>query len=243
MRLQRLEAVGRHAAAVVREDPIEGGGGKLLIDNREGKYASCAKAYNAEIEQHWEELGDILVFLHQDIAFDDDVWLRRIETELSATPNQLLGFAGMLKAGRTVSNLRYHRTKEYITRAQVAEKTEVESLDECCFAMTKEMYRKIRFDEKTCHHWHLYAVDFCYDARRRLGAKSYVLPETIYHKEEAGSGLSTDRHFLRSIWRMRCKYRKDYPMINTPCYIMSTQLLLCLMKMGKTMAKLMLGKG
>lgn len=216
------------------------GGGKtkiLLVDNTGHRYASCAQAFNSELRAHWQELDDVLVFLHQDIAFDDDSWMRRIERELAADPNQLLGFAGMPRTGRTVSNLRYRQTGEYITTSQASGKTEVESLDECCFAMTKELYRKVGFDEKTCDHWHLYAVDFCYEARRRLGVRSYVLPETVYHKENGSTGLNTDRHFLRGIWRMRRKYHRDCRMIYTPCYITSTRLLPCLMRLSKSMVK------
>ena len=221
------------------------GGGKiktLLIDNTCHKYHSCAEAYNSELQLHQAEVDDILVFLHQDIALDDDKWLQRIEQELTTNPNQLLGFAGMPTARHTVSNLRYHSTGEYITATQLTEKTEVESLDECCFAMTKKMYQQIKFDEKVCDHWHLYAVDFCYDARRRFGTKSYVLPESIYHKEDGSNGLTTDGHFLKTIWKMRQKYRNDYSMIYTPCYIMPTSPLPCIIKLGKTMVKNLLSR-
>lgn len=73
---------------------------------------------------------------------------------------------------------------------QLKEKTEVESLDECCFAMTKKIYNKVRFDEETCSHWHLYAVDFCYEARRKIELKSYVIPELIYHKYDGTSRIN-----------------------------------------------------
>lgn len=223
---------------------VRGGGqiDTLIVDNTGHRYHSCAQAFNSELRAHWDELGDILVFLHQDIAFDDDAWMKRIEAELAADPNQVLGFAGMPKAGRTVSNLRYRQTGEYITATQVAEKTEVESLDECCFAMTRELYGKIGFDEKTCDHWHLYAVDFCYEARRRQGAKSFVLPETLYHKENDSAGLSVDRHFLSAIWKMTRKYRRFTPTIYTPCYITSTHWLQALLRIARTMVKNAVGR-
>ncbi len=71
-----------------------GGYPKLLINNINHKYSSCAEAYNRELQQHDNDLGDILVFLHQDIAFDNDDWLERIKIELQTNPNQILGFAG-----------------------------------------------------------------------------------------------------------------------------------------------------
>lgn len=75
------------------------------------------------MRKHRNELGEILIFLHQDIAFDDNIWLERIVRELADNPNQILGFAGMPKAGRTISNMRYLKTKQLITRTQLKEKT------------------------------------------------------------------------------------------------------------------------
>lgn len=225
------------------------GGGKLtrlpnalLIDNTSKRYHSCAEAYNTEIRNHVQQLGDILIFVHQDIAFDDDSLQQRIVQELSANPNQILGVAGMPKSGRTISNLRYRRSGKYITNTQLNEKTEVESVDECCFAMTKKLCLQLMFDERTCSHWHLYAVDFCYDAQRRFGVKSYVLPESIYHKMNGTSGLTTDLQFLLTIWKMVQKYRKDFGTIYTPCYIVSTRLPYALLKIFRTMIKNILNK-
>jgi len=213
------------------------GGNSVLIDNRLGVYKSCAEAYNLELKKKDEILGDILIFCHQDIAFENKDFILRIINELNDNPNQILGFAGMPANGRTISNLRYLVSKQYITRTQLMVKTEVCSLDECCFAMTKELYKKIRFDEHTCTHWHLYAVDFCYDARRKLGVKSYVLPENIYHKYDGTKGLYTDGKFLYTIWRMTRKYYKDYTMIYTPCYIVSTSFIPCVTKIAKTLVR------
>lgn len=150
-----------------------------------------------------------MIFVHQDIAFDDDRFQQQIVKELSANPNQIFGAAGMPIIGRTISNLKYRRTDKYITATQLDEKTEVESVDECCFAMTKNLCLSLMFDEQTCSHWHLYAVDFCYEARRRFGIKSFVLPENIYHKMDGTSGLTTDYHFLWTIWKMTKRFQSD----------------------------------
>jgi GT2 family glycosyltransferase len=199
--------------------------GNLLIDNTTHFYSSCAKAYNMELDNHPGNPNDILIFLHQDIAFDDDVFLCRIVAELTDNPMQILGFAGMHSDALTRSNLRYFRTKEYIVRTHTDSKCRVESLDECCFAMTRNLFNRIKFDEVTCDHWHLYAVDFCYEARRRLGVESYVLPESIYHKLDGSTGLSTDVHFFSTLIKLRKKYYKDYTSIMTPCFIGSTSII------------------
>lgn len=214
----------------------------LLIDNTKSRYASCAEAYNKEITRHLHEMGDILIFLHQDIAFDNNEFERRIVEELESDPNQIVGFAGMPRSGKTVSNLKYQKTKKYITSTQIREKTEVLSLDECCFAMTKELYLKLRFDERACSHWHLYAVDICYEAKRRFGTTSYVLPETIYHKCDGTSGLFTDHHFLWTMWKLIRKYRHDYTSIYAPCYIVSTKYNAALVRLFRSVINNMIRK-
>lgn len=69
-----------------------------------------------------KSIGDILVFIHQDIAFENREFEKRIVQELTDNPNQILGFAGMTEQGIVVSNLRYLSTKEYITKRQIVEK-------------------------------------------------------------------------------------------------------------------------
>lgn len=206
----------------------------ILIDNRNMKYQSCATAYNREIDNNINTIGDILIFLHQDIAFDDDRFQQRVIYELSENPNQIIGAAGMPTTGRTVSNLKYLYTKDYITATQLEDKTSVMSVDECCFAMTKELYLKLLFDEKTCDSWHLYAVDLCYAARRKFGVESYVLPETIYHKYDGTTGLNTDTSFLWTMWKLTRKYRYNFEIIYSPCYIVATNTIGAISKILRT---------
>ncbi len=207
---------------------------EILVDNRTNSYSSAAKAYNAEIRKHWNEVGDLIIFVHQDVAFDDDAWIRRLisEYENDAGGGGVWGAAGMSALGRTLSNLKYLETKNYITRTQICEKTEVFSVDECCFVIPRKLFTQIQFDEKNCHHWHLYAVDYCYEAKRLLGVCAYVFPETIYHKSRAGAdGLSTDKHFLCTMWRLIRKYRRFVPVIYTPCCIIKTSYPSALLKL------------
>lgn len=183
-----------------------------------------------------------MIFVHQDVAFDDDRFQCSVVNELSINPNQILGAAGMPYSGRTISNLKYRQSGKYITVTQLSEKTEVESVDECCFAMTKDLYLNLMFDERTCSHWHLYAVDICYDARRRLGTKSFVLPQSIFHKMDGTSGLSVDKYFLKTIWKMTRKYSHDFKVIYTPCYIIETYLPKTLIKIFRSTIRNLLSK-
>ena len=204
----------------------------LLIDNTKGRYSSCAEAYNKELLN--KSIGDILVFIHQDIAFENREFEKRIVQELTDNPNQILGFAGMTEQGVVVSNLRYLSTKKYITKRQIVEKTECIAVDECCFAMTADLYKQLKFDEQVCFHWHLYATEICYNAHKQFGTRICVIPEEIYHKKNGSDGLHTDMYYLRTLWRLADKYRADLEEIRTPCYIVSTHPIKFFLKIFRT---------
>lgn len=208
----------------------------ILINSKERGYRSAAQAYNRTIEQHKSELGDILVFCHQDIAFDNTSFLNNIITELSHDPLQILGLAGIRDDGHVVSNLKYHESQTFITRNQLKEKTRVAAVDECCFAMTKDTFHLLHFDERVCNHWHLYAVELCYNARRN-GISSYIIPDEIYHKKNGDGGLYCDKHFLATTWRLTRKYHKEHRYIYAPCYVCSTNIFQAAIKIIRTTIK------
>lgn len=208
----------------------------LYIDNFAHKYKSAAEAYNRTITEHWEQLGEIVLFAHQDIAFDEDLFMKRIVEMMKENDNRIIGVAGMNPSGSTISNLRYRNDGAYITRQRVNNPTRVASLDECLFAVSKKLLSKLKFDEINCFHWHLYAVDMCYEAVRSFGTEIIVIPESIYHKED-DHGLTTDKYFLRTMWKLTRKYRNDFSTIDTPCYHVSTSTLPALMKLSKTCLK------
>ena len=231
----QLETLLKPSLSILQKSGIDFN--TLLIDTKAKGYHSAAEAFNKETKQMQGELGDVLVFLHQDIAFDNASLFQRIAVELQREPNQILGVAGMPESSRTVSNLKYHATHQYITRTQLTEKAEVCSLDECLVAISTSLFQKVRFDEKTCSGWHLYVVDLCYEARRRFGTRSFVLPESIYHKADGQEGLSCDNTFLSTMWRIIKKYKTDYDSIYTPCYIVSTHFPASFIKLSRTFLK------
>ena len=211
----------------------------LLIDNSANKYKSAAEAFNTEYEAHQEELDDILIFLHQDIAFDDTSFFERIAHELSDNKQQIIGAAGMNKKGSVCSNLKYRDNNEYIVKQQINAKESVESVDECCFAIPKELFKRLKFDVKTCDHWHLYGVDYCYSAKDD-GILSYVIPESLYHKHNDTGGLITDLHFLRTMWKLVRKHGKKHSIIYAPCYIIETRIDKAFSKLMRTAVKKLL---
>ena len=209
----------------------------FLIDSKEQNFKSAAEAYNRTLRDKWEEIGDIIIFLHQDIAFDNIDFINHIKEEFTNKPLQIIGFAGITDKGIVYSNLKYYNTKEYITRNQLTEdKIEVGSIDECCFATTKQVLKEIGFDEKCCSHWHLYAVDLCYNAKRK-NIVSFIISDVIYHKEDGRDGLYTDYHFLKTMWKMVLKYRNDFTTIYAPCYICTTNPFKAFIRLARTAIK------
>lgn len=194
-----------------------------LIDTKSKGYTSAAQAYNREVGIHQGDLKDILIFCHQDISFPDSKLLECIYDELTSDESQILGVAGMPIVGTPVSNLRYKSDGSFITKCQISGKTPVVSLDECLIALSKDLFINLWFDEKHLRHWHLYAVDLCYNAWLNHGIASFVLPQSIFHKDTAENGQQTDNVFLNELNAIACKYQGHTDIIRTPCYILPTR--------------------
>lgn len=211
----------------------------LLIDNNKKKYKSAAEAYNKEISK---VKGDIIIFLHQDVILDDTQFLAKVINIFEENPNIILGLAGIKKNGKVYSNLRYYKTKEYITTQRVEKNLEeVESIDECFVAIKKNNFDKLKFDEEVCDGWHLYAVELCYAAKTsEMNIKTMVAPLYAYHKMLPGKRVTRD--FLKGINKVCEKYKKTEEQIYAPCYILRTGFPKKHLKLLKTYIKLFLKK-
>lgn len=209
----------------------------ILIDNRSNLHSSAAQAYNFIVEKYIDVLGDILVFLHQDIMLDDNFFLT-IKREFVTCNNQILGLAGIDETGTVFSNLKYAKENNYITLNQISLKKAVKSVDECCFCISKNMLKFARFDEETCANWHLYAVDLCYHCNLYHNTEIYALPAlNCFHKYDGKNGLFTDLSFLVTMFNIARKYKKYCKEIYAPCYICKTNLFYLCIKLLKTMTK------
>ena len=176
----------------------------FLMDNTQGKYNSAAEALN------WGGLakGKYIVFVHQDVVLDSNSWLENTEKLLDSIPN--LGIAGVAgarssktsKMNEIVTNIKQGTLAENISEcvpncvpAQGMEK--VQTVDECLVIIPKRVFDILRFDEKVCDNWHLYAIDYSLSvAHLELGV--YVSPEPIYH----GSTGIPNKNILHTIFSM-----------------------------------------
>lgn len=194
---------------------IEHEGNIILIDTKEKGYHSAAEAYNKELVLNKDEIADVIIFLHQDIAFLDKQVLDHIVDIINHENNAIVGLAGVVD-NKCCTNLQYKSNGEYIVPSALISKVEkVQTLDECLFCMSKDTYFSVMFDEKVCDHWHLYAADICLTATKKISSPIYVLPDIVYHKFAKG-GLTVDKQFLKTMWRL-CRKHKDIKQICTTC--------------------------
>lgn len=208
----------------------------ILIDTLKENTISAAQGYNRAIER-LSNKTEHLLFLHQDIYLKDPCFLEKTKEYLTNHPNDIIGLTGIKEAGIVLSNLKHKDDESFCVRTQLKDITEVKSLDECCFAINHSLLRKTGFDEYVCNHWHLYAVELCYNARKLHKSRSYVVPLDAYHNYSYTIGLTTNRHFLRSLWRITRKYSSYTQTIYSPCYVISTNFAPALMRIIRTSIK------
>jgi GT2 family glycosyltransferase len=204
----------------------------VLIDNTSHQYSSAASAYNVEINRYYTankySESDILIFCHQDIFFKDCTFIDTVYSLIKNDANQIIGLAGRRKDGVCLSNLKYKKTNNNILSCTLKSPQIVCSLDECCFALSSSLFKKIGgFDDVACFNWHLYAGDLCYAAFFSFSSKIVVIPANVYHKYENGeNSLGVDSFFLRTMWNLILKYRKKTKVLYFTCYVSSTNLLI-----------------
>ncbi len=208
----------------------------LLVDNTNNSYSSVAKAYNSVLSQIE---GDNVLFCHQDFAFKDSSQLRDIEKVLNKNKKAVIGFCGMDSEGKVYSNLMCKGSDEYITKNRVSQTMSVESVDECCFGMSKEWLDLVgNFDEDVCDNWHLYATDYCYRTKIK-GGEVLLLEDECYHKDTKASSSEVTKEYLSSLKKLRKKYKGAYKTIYSPCYLVSTNFLKFNFKVLKTRIRIL----
>lgn len=148
----------------------------VVIDNSNGQY-TIFEAYNLGINL---SKGDLLCFMHEDIAFETQDWGKRVVKIFGANSNLgLLGVAGASYKPSVPSgwsfpeactdtmymNIVQHRkggepssTVYNNPRNEVLSK--VASVDGVWFCTTREVVKNIKFDDSTFNNFHCYDIDF-----------------------------------------------------------------------------------
>lgn len=183
----------------------------ILLDNRANRFTSAASALNYGAEK---AMGEVIVFMHQDVYLWDDTLLEKYYNVLRERPNAILGLAGVARDDHS----RYYdfcesKDKIYRGRSSHGKLMQAITLDECLFAMRKALWQKLRFDEKTCDNWHFYSADICY-ANLLSNGENLILSADICHESKGSAYNKSFRHSLKSMIK---KYRKKIKRIETMC--------------------------
>ena len=182
----------------------------ILMDNTEGKFKSAAEALNRGGEK---AKGKYIMFVHQDINLISKTWLEDTEKTLNSLNNVgIAGVAGPIEDSETiVTNIKHGEPPQSAGGVQINTPLEVQTLDECLIIIPRDIFKKCKFDKKTCSGWHSYAIDYSLSVKKS-DLKVYVLPTYLYHRS---TGLPLDEKYFVSLENVRKKYKKDYKRIYT----------------------------
>ena len=206
----------------------------IAINNTDNRFDNIASAYNSVLN---EIKGDKVLFCHQDISFPEKDTLKELAKDIDNNRKSIVGLCGINTTRTVYSNLKYKKTNQYITNYQLTNYMEVETVDECCFGMNKELLDKLgKFDEKVCDSWHLYATEMCLRAKSK-GISTIISPTTCIHKYDSNEGLVTDASFLKTFKNLRNKYKHNTNIIYSVCYVCSTRFPMFQLRMAKTKIK------
>ena len=153
----------------------------ITIDNTEGQFKSAAEALNYGGRQ---ANGKYIMFVHQDVELDSDLWLEKVERILDSIPELgAAGVAGMSEKGKTKKEMGRGCFSDCgeTWGNPIQKPEEVQTLDECLLIVPKLVFSKTQFDEETFDGWHCYGVDYCLRVKH-MGLRTCVLPAFIYHR-------------------------------------------------------------
>ena len=180
----------------------------ILVDNTDGKFKSASEAlnYGAKMAK-----GDYLMFVHQDVDLCSETWLKNVESMLNSLSNLgIAGVAGKSKEG-VKSNIEHGIPPIRAGKIQLNVPTKVQTLDECLVIVPKSIFNILKFDEKICNDWHLYAVEYCLRIIKH-SLDVFVIPIFVYH---ASAGYSISKNYFSVLENVLEKYKHDYDCIYT----------------------------
>ncbi len=164
----------------------------LAIDNRDRQYLGIREAFNAYVGQINTEY---VLFVHQDVRFLKRDSLSKLLQQLDTIGEfGIVGVAGC-PAGTQweVLSTIVHGDDQRPVGKPITKPRQIQTVDECLFAMRTKVFSQMRFTEEK--GWHLYAVEQCIRAQQ-AGLKNYVIPSEVYHLSD---GKSLDPSYIVSL--------------------------------------------
>jgi len=188
----------------------------IYIDNSKGRFSSAAAALNYGFMQ---SKGEYVVFVHQDVIFDNEHFLQEIIYEIDALNTQaIVGVAGIKEKNGVYSNITHGSENKIVGRYRLSNPVKVQTLDEVLLAMKREVFNQFLFDEKTCDNWHLYGVDLCLTAAKN-GIYSYVIPLSLHHQSKG----NVDWNYMKTLGKVVAKHKKHYDSFVTTITAVNTK--------------------
>ena len=184
-----------------------------VVDAAAEGLAGCAAALNAGAagtSAPW------LMFVHQDVAFDEPDFLRAAIDLMS--PLADLGIAGPIGVAerpasgrmRIVGRWLEGRDRRPVQFAPLDRPTPVQTLDELLLFVPRRVFDRLKFDPVACPDWHLYGVDYCLSVIE-LGLRPYALPLVVHHL----SGGTLTPGYYETLARVVRKHRRRVRVIYT----------------------------
>lgn len=182
----------------------------ILVDNTKNEFLSASQALNngGSLAK-----GKYILFSHQDICFKSSDVLKKMGRLFDQNPNSIIGVAGVDKRRRVISKITHGIDREIlpgkITEFDVCE---VQTVDECFFGISNELFKKFKFNEQIIDGWHLYAVEYCLRLKKH-GIKTFVVGISNIHHRSIGSSMNDD--YYRILKNLIKEYKTDYKFIYT----------------------------
>lgn len=168
-------------------------------DNSSFQSAASALNHGARLAQ-----GSVLIFMHQDVYLWDSRIVEKYYDFLTKHKNVILGVAGASAEGIVSSDIYETLSKIQRNPPTCGKMIPVVSVDECLFAMHRDLWKTLKFDEICCDNWHCYAMDICF-SNTLHGGKNYVLSGPICHDS---LGNPEQKAFWHTVKKLVSKYRQ-----------------------------------
>lgn len=183
----------------------------IKINNDHNQFSSAREAYNDAMKKAH---GDYFIFLHPDMRFLDKFALKDALEQIVKIDD--LGVAGV---SGCPFELHHHKSTILTTIVQgdpyyhfgksIDKVTEVQTVDECFFAMTRDFCENHPFTD--VKGWHMYAVEQCLIALLN-NKKNYVIPARMWHYSP---GNSENWQYVQTGREIVKRYGNHFSSINT----------------------------
>ena len=191
----------------------------VRIDNTANPYGICA-AYNEGVSR---AKGEALVFVHEDVFFMEPGWGSVLEKKfknddslgligvvgtqylLDHTPAWLAAGQPFLR-GRVIHEVDGGESYYLSVFSWDKSDAEVVAVDGLFFAIRKNLFRRIHFDDKTFDKFHFYDLDICMQIRKTH--KLIVTWDILTKHLSAGN---CDAEWKESGMRFLAKYKNELP--------------------------------